>query len=204
VSPSALPQCLCGSGGNPALQVLLANIIRCPSHPGTTELDAGHPASVIWKQGDYNYTIGSHIALLRAIILSLERLFAPPPSPPLPGCTRRATNYGMKCAPRWHIHTHTHRFFYTHSGVLTRTREPARRLRKGNTSAQHEPRVCIGIGKGDGQGCHITDVINPTQASRNSRSVVESVYDVSKSRYGFEEAFFPCKAPLLFRAAPVS
>jgi hypothetical protein len=32
---------------------------------------------------------------------------------------------------------------------------------------------------------------------------LENVYDVSKSRHGIEEAFFPCKAPLLFRAAPV-
>jgi hypothetical protein len=41
------------------------------------------------------------------------------------------------------------------------------------------------------------------QASRDSRSILENVYDVSKSRHGIEEAFLPCKAPLLFRAAPV-
>lgn len=34
------------------LQVLLANVVRCPSHPRTTALDAGHPVSGIWKQGD--------------------------------------------------------------------------------------------------------------------------------------------------------
>jgi hypothetical protein len=45
------------------------------------------------------------------------------------------------------------------------------------------------------------DVIYFTQASRNSCNVLENVYDVSKSRYGIEEAFLPCKAPLLFRAA---
>lgn len=33
------------------LQVLLANVVRCPSHPRTTALDAGHPMSGIWKQG---------------------------------------------------------------------------------------------------------------------------------------------------------
>ena len=56
-----------------------------------------------------------------------------------------------------------------------------------------------------GQDCHIEDVIYLTQASRDSlaRSILENVYDVSKSRHGIEEAFFPCTAPLLFRAAPV-
>jgi hypothetical protein len=52
-----------------------------------------------------------------------------------------------------------------------------------------------------GQDCHIMDVIYLTQASRDSRSILENVYDVSKSRHGIEEAFLPCKAPLLFRAA---
>jgi hypothetical protein len=55
-SPSALPQYLCRSGGNPALQILLANVVRCPSRPGTTGLDAGHSASVFWKQRDHTTT----------------------------------------------------------------------------------------------------------------------------------------------------
>ena len=49
-------------------------------------------------------------------------------------------------------------------------------------------RVCVAK-RGDGEDCHITDVIYHTQDSRNSRSVLENVYDVSKTRYGIEEAF---------------
>lgn len=82
MSPSALPQCLCGSGENPALQVLLANIVRCPGRPGTTELDAGHRASVIWKHKGTTTTrlaAASHFSELS--LSSLERLFAPPTPP---------------------------------------------------------------------------------------------------------------------------
>lgn len=82
VSPSALPQCLCGSGGNPILRVLLANVVRCSSRPGTTVLDAGHSASVIWKQGNRKqlrlapyHNSPSYLSPLRSARL------APPPFP---------------------------------------------------------------------------------------------------------------------------
>jgi len=100
--------------------------------------------------------------------------------------------------------THTPISILHSPGLLTRMRELAPQLEKGVTSAQHELRACTRRPRGRrGQDCHITDVIQLTQASRDSRSILENVYDVSNSRHGIEEAFLPCKAPLLFRAAPV-
>jgi hypothetical protein len=188
---------------NPALRVLLANVVRCPSRPGTTELDAGHPASVIWEQGDYNYTIGSHIALLRAISPLSRAHVCPCPLPTSPGVHEKGHEFCHEVCPNA-AHTHSLTgFLYTLSGLLTRTREPAHRLGKGTTSAQHGPRVCADLREGGWSRLshHGRNLSHPGQ--QDSRSVLENVYDVSKSRYGIEEAFLPCKAPLLFRAAPV-
>lgn len=151
------------------------------------------------------YTIGSHITLLRAISpLSRALVLTPLSFPPLGVHGKGDELCHSVCPFLRRANTHTHQYSLYSRGLLTRMREQAPQLEKGNTSAQHEPRACARRPRGRrGQDCHITDVIYLTQASRDSRSILENVYDVSKSRHGIEEAFLPCKAPLLFRAAPV-
>jgi hypothetical protein len=140
-------------------------------------------------------TIGSHITLLRAIsTLSL----------PFPQHGKGDELCHSVCPSPGGANTHTHHYSLYSPRLLTRMREPAPQLEKGNTSSQHELRACARRPRGRrDQDCHITDVIYLTQANRDSRSILENVYDVSKSRHGIEEAFLPCRAPLLFRAAPV-
>jgi len=182
------------------LQALLANVARCPSHPRTTALDAGHPVSGIWKQGDLHDWQLHHTSLSYLYPLPSTRLYISF----LSSSTGRATNYVIPCAHPQAAQTHTHHYSLYSPRLLTRMREPAPQLEKGNTSSQHELRACARRPRGRrGQDCHITDVIYLTQANRDSRSILENVYDVSKSRHGIEEAFLPCRAPLLFRAAPV-
>ena len=61
------------------LQVLLANVVRCPSHPRTTALDGGSPVTRGRGFGNKEtYTIGSHITLLRAISLLSRALVLTP------------------------------------------------------------------------------------------------------------------------------
>jgi len=123
------------------LQVLLANVVRCPSHPRTTALDAGHPMSGIWKQGYLHDWQPHHTSASYLSSLPSTRLNTSFPSPP--GYTGRATNYVIRCAhPRGGANTHTHQHSLYSPGLLTRMREPAPRLEKGNTSAQHELRAC--------------------------------------------------------------
>lgn len=146
------------------------------------------------------YTIGSHITLLRAISPLSRALVLTLPSFP-PGVHGKGDELCRSVCPEA-AQRHARQYSLYSPGLLTRMREPTPQRKKGNTSAQHEPRACARRPKGRrGQDCHITDVIYLTQASRDSRNILENVYDVSKSRHGIEEAFLPCKAPLLFRAA---
>jgi hypothetical protein len=144
------------------------------------------------------YTIGSHITLLRAISPLSRALVLTPSFPPRNGKGDELC-HSVCPSPRWRKHKQPYS-----PGLLTHMRKPTLQRGKGNT--QHEPRACARRPKGRrGQDRHITDVIYLTQASRGSRSILENVYNVSKSksRHRIEEAFLPCKARYLFCAAPL-
>jgi hypothetical protein len=165
------------------LQVLLAHVVRRPSHPRTTALDAGHPGSGIWKQGDLHDWQPHHTSPSYFFPLPITRLNTSLLSPRVHVKGDELCHFCVTI-PRGGANTHTHQYSLYSPALLTYMKEPAPQREKRNTSAQHEPRACARRPRGRSQDCHITDVIYLTQASRDSRSILENVYDVSKSRHG--------------------
>jgi len=120
VSPSVCPQCLCGSGGNPAL---LANVVRC--RPRTTGLH-GHRAG-FGNKGTRDWQ--PHHTSLSFLLSPLSQAIVLPPGP-------RIMSLGVLKAAR------TLTGFSTHTGLLTITGKLLA-ARKRNPSA-HAPHMGAG------------------------------------------------------------
>ncbi len=136
------------------LQVLLADVVRCPSHPRTTALDAGHPVSGIWKQGDLHdwqphHTSPSYLSPLPSTLLTL--FFLPSRDTregpgimslgvPIPEAAHTHTAVILLCAP---------------PGLLTRAREPAPELEKV-TRVHDTSRVHVQGGQGEEEAKTVT------------------------------------------------